>query len=343
SAMAASSSVDSPVPWSSQSTEDLLHRALSAGAPWEAAATLEGTIGGSKGTVKGTIAARGDDLSLALVRTFGGESTRVRQVVVGGRSYVKYRDQAWQLVPQDETHPRPASLRSALMTVGCSSPQPGTLAMTGDDAVTVAEALGMVDPGTTGVDAEATITLRQDGNPDRLRLAFDSAIGRWDVAYAFETSATVDPIAPPAGAVAVWQQSLFLLLYPLDWEVQAIGQAPEIYDIFSSADGVATVWCEPTRMSPTEWTADGVRAYSEEWGAKPTEWWSVTYGANTWNVSDWAEATVAGDTGTSLVAATVHGGFGCDVTVFVVSSGDRERLLGAFGHMLASFTFLTGA
>jgi hypothetical protein len=41
-----------------------------------------------------------------------------------------------------------------------------------------------------------------------------------------------------------------------------------------------------------------------------------------------------------MAAATVHGGLGCDVTVFVFSWGDREKLLGQFDRVVASFTFL---
>ncbi|HSL34853.1 MAG TPA: hypothetical protein VK871_14470, partial [Candidatus Limnocylindrales bacterium] len=77
-----------------------------------------------------------------------------------------------------------------------------------------------------------------------------------------------------------------------------------------------------------------------EWGASPTDTWTDTYGANTWNMTDWSKATVADEAGTAMLAATVHGGFGCDVSVFVFSSGDRETLLGEFGHAIASFKFL---
>lgn len=336
--------MDSPVPSaSSQSAEDRLHWALSAGSPWQATARLEGTIGGSKATVSGTVAARGNDLSLTLITTFADKATTVRQIVVGGSSYVRYEDQTWQLVPQDAAHPRPASFRTALMTVGCSEPKPGTLVMTEDDALTIAEALGMVDPGTTDVGAEATMKLRPDGNPDRLRLGFDSDAGRWDVEYAFDTSAKVDPITAPEGAVALWRQSAFLLLYPVDWEVNSSGQAPEIFDLFGSPNGVVTVLCTPARLSLKDWTADGVRHYTELWGAKPTDSWTDTYGSNTWNVTDWATATTEGIPGTAMVAATVRDGFGCDVTVFAFSSGDRETLLAQFGHVLATFTFLIGA
>jgi hypothetical protein len=323
-----------------QSTEDRLHRALSAGAPWQVAATLQGTIG-TKGTVTGDLAARADDLSLALVTTFGAEATLIREVVVGGSSYVRYKDQAWQLVPQDAAHPRPASLRSALMTVRCTEPEPGTLSITGEDAVTLAEALGMVDPGSADVGAEATMTLRPDGNPDQLRLRFDSDAGRWDLAYAFDKSASVTPIAAPDGVVAMWEQrAVFRLLYPVDWNVNPIGKAPKILDSFVSMDGIVDVWCEPTNLSLKEWTVDGVRAYSGRWGAKPTDNRSVRYGSKSWNVTEWDKATLQGDRGTAMAAATVHGGLGCDVTVFVFSWGDREKLLGQFDRVVASFTFL---
>lgn len=302
---------------------------------------MEGTIGGGKGTLTGTIAVRGDDFSMSMVRTFGGEPTGVRQVVVGGWSYVRFKDQAWQLVPQDEAHPRPASLRSALMTVGCTEPEPGTLVMTGDDAVTVVQALGMVDPGTTDIGARATMTLRQDGNPDRLRIGYDSAVGRWDVTYAFDASATVEPLTVPADPVAVWEQSdAFQFLYPVNWQVNSIGEAPEILDLFASPNGVVMVWCEPTRLSFKGWVADGIRHYTEYWAAKPTDSWVDTIGTNAWSFADWEKATFEGEHGTAMVAATVNDGLGCDVTVFVFASRDRETLLQAFGRVLASFTFL---
>jgi hypothetical protein len=331
----------SPAPSASlQSAEDRLHRALSAGAPWQATATLEGTIGGVEGTLSGTLAVRGNDLDLKLVTTIGGNQTTVRQVVAGGSSYVKFEDQTWQLVPQDASHPRPSSFRTALMTVGCSESPAGTLVIREDGADAIARALGMADPGSAEIGAEATMTLRPDGNPHRLRLGLDGVAGRWDVEYAFDSSATVEPITAPAGAVSLWHSDVFLLLYPVDWEVHSIGKAPEILDLFSSANGVVTVWCEPTKFSLAAWTADGVRAYSEDWSARPTGSWTGEYGANTWSVTDWAEATAYGDPGTAMAAATVHGGMGCDVTVFVPSFGDREALLGEFGRLLVSFNFL---
>ena len=278
---------------------------------------------------------------MTFVRRYSDDSTvTMREIVVGGWAYVKYQDQAWQLVPQDSAHPRPESFRTALMTADCAESEPGSLQMLGDDAIAIAEALGMVDPGTTGISAEATLMLRPDGNLHRLELDFDSDVGRWAIAYAFDAAPKVDPISAPQDVVAMWQQpGAYVLLYPQDWRVESIGNEPDIFDAFTSTEGHVVVWCVPAVPSLVDWIADGAAGWVDWWGAQPTKHSTETYGSNDWQIAQWPSATFRGEKGGAIVASSFNDGLACDVAAFDPEGGD-DAFFDDVRLMLRSFTFI---
>jgi hypothetical protein len=304
---------------------------------------MEGTAGGDLAKTAGTFAIRGDDWTMTITMTAAGSDHTTEQLVVGGENYLRAPGGTWRHdLPENGFVPVP-TLRRALASASFTEPQPGRLETTGDDAVAVAYALGMSDPSVRCENAVVTLALDARGSPATMHLGFDGILGRYEIDYTFDSEPEVAAFAAPGDAVALAVESgKFTLLYPDGWTHRSLGEGSDVFDVFQPPDSseVLFVYCVDSEASLKRWTALGRADYSEQWAATPTHTESGTFGDVTWNLSEWAKATIDGTKSSAMVAASVHNGLACDIAWYGAPRTSTDaRVPPAFVQVLNSFVY----